>query len=179
MDYYSEEAKKRIESDRAKCEALAEAWRNIERVKTKGGEDFKTLSKNFKNAYIKPQMFTKSEKEIAVYIEKGGKHYSDTINLSRTIYNDSKEAELYKDRLISRGPWMHPYIELTPDEIEQNANERAGYYAKRAEKLGEVLADFEKIAGEVVKLREEAEKLMKDHDIVYYELRAILREENR
>lgn len=179
MDYYSEEAKKRIESGKAESEALAEAWRNVERVKTKGGEDFKTLSKNFKNAYIKPQMFAKNEKEIAVYIEKGGKNYSDTVNLTQTIYSGSKEAELFKDRLIDRGPWMHPYIELTLDEIEKEANKRADYYAKRAEELSEVLANFEKIAGEVVKLREEAKKIMKEHEIAYYDLRAILREESR
>lgn len=178
MDYYAEEAKKRIENNKHKCDVLAKAWANVKRVKTKSGEDFKTLSKNFTGASVKPKTYTPSEKEICVYATDGKyNNFNDSIDLERTIFHNSEEAEKYKDRLIERGAWLHPYIELTIDEIIAEINKRIDYYAKRSEELGEELADFDDVASKVVAMRQEAEAFIKQHDIIYYELRSILREE--
>lgn len=178
MDYYAEQSKKRLLNDKHECDVLAKAWAGVKRVKTKNGEDFKALGKNFEGANVRPKNYTPNEKEIRVYAtDEKGFSYSDTIDIDKTIFD--ADVEQYKDRLIERGAYLYPYIEYTPDEIMARVEERINYYTKRAEELGKVLAEFDSVASKVVAMREEAEKFIKQYDIAYYELRKILREESK
>ena len=180
MEYYSEQALKELQRRKNEYEMLRKAWARVERVKTKSGEDFKVLSKNFINADIKAKTYMPSEKEISVYIYENGRGYGDEIDIDRTVYSDSDEAKEYEKqgRLIERGKFLHPFIELTTDEIEQEIAKRIEYYDHLIAELSGVLLNFDKIAEHIVGLREEANAYLKEQPTsVYYVLRSILKEE--
>jgi hypothetical protein len=178
MDYYAEQAKRKLEQRKHECDVLAKAWADIERYKTKDGKDFKNLAQNFTKGAIRNNRYNASEKEISVCrVDDNGHYFDDTMSITKTVYSDSEEAKEYEKqgRLISRGQYLHPCIELTPDEIEADISERIEYYKHIANELEDMLSNFDEIANKIVALREEAHGLMEG--IAYYELRSILREE--
>lgn len=181
MDYYKEEARKKILRNIESAETLAKAWRGIERYKTKDGKDFKNLAQNFTKGAIKPKTYSPEEKEIAVYARSEADHYfDDWLNVSITVYSDSDEAKRYKaeGRLIERGAYLHPYINLTPDEIEQTIKERAEYYENEAKTLKDFLTRYDEVADKIVEMKKQAEAYISEQPKeVYYALRSILREE--
>lgn len=177
MDYYAEQAKKKLEQRKHECGVLAEAWADIERYKTKDGKDFKNLAQNFTKGAIRNSRYNASEKEISVCKRDDNGHYfDDTISITRTVF-DKEEAKEYEKqgRLINRGQYLHPCIELTPSEIEAEISKRIEYYKHMASELEDVLSNFDEIASKIVALREEAYGLM--DGVAHYELRSILREE--
>ena len=179
-DYYTQEAEKYLEREKHEAEMLAKAWGEVKRVKTKGGEDFKALAKNFEGATVKAKPYAlTNEKEISVTIRDDKGHYfSDTIEISRTVQDKAKAEEL-GERLIDRGAYLYPIYNLEPAEIEGEIKSRISLYEKRAAELGELLANFEQVAGELVTIRNKAEEIIKEKggDIGYYALRAIFRGE--
>lgn len=181
MDYYAEEARKELTRRLERAKALSEAWKQIERYKTKDGKDFKNLASNFTKGAIKNQPYAPSEKRISADIRNEQGHYfDDWFNISQTVYSNSEEAEKYEaeGRLIQRGAYLHPYINLTPDEIEKAIAERIKYHEERAKDLEATLANFEEIANHLVELRHEAEAyIRKQPDEAYYVLRKIFKEE--
>ena len=180
MDYYSQNAKEELERRKVEAEALAEAWSLVKRQYKKNGEAFANLGQNFTGATIKPAPYSASgEKEIAVYIAyKNGRSYSASENIAKTVYSGSEEAEAYKKerRLIERGPYLHPYIMINVDEIEELCKNKADFYKTYAEGLGQALADFDKTAARLVELREEAKKLCKSYGSAGYVLESIFEE---
>lgn len=178
MDYYAEQAKKKLEQRKHEYSVLAEAWADIERYKTKDGKDFKNLAQNFTKGAIRNNRYGTSEKEISVCKRDDNGHYfDDTMSITKTVYSDSEEAKEYEKqgRLINRGQYLHPCIELTPSEIEEAISKRIEYYKHIASELEDMLSNFDEIANKIVALRKEAYDLMEG--IAYYELRSILREE--
>ena len=178
MDYYAEQAKKKLEQRKHEYGVLAEAWADIERYKTKDGKDFKNLAQNFTKGAIRNSRYNASEKEISVCKRDDNGHYfDDTMSITKTVFSDSEEAKEYEKqgRLINRGQYLHPCIELTPSEIEAEIKKRIEYYKHMASELEDVLSNFDEIANKIVALREEAYGLM--DGVAHYELRSILREE--
>lgn len=178
MDYYAEQAKKTLEQRKHKCDVLIEAWADIKRYKTKDGKDFKNLTQNFTKGAIRNNKYNTSEKEISVCKRDDKGHYfDDDISLTKTVSSGSEEAKEYEKqgRLISRGQYLLPYIELTPSEIEAEISKRIDYYKNMASELEDVLNNFDDVANKIVALREEAYGLM--DGVARYELRSILREE--
>ena len=163
MEYYSENAKKELESRKAKAEALAEAWANVERVHKKDGGDFANLGQNFKNCTIKMQEWAhnREEKEIKVYrTDANGHSHSDSLNLARTLERNEEEKAKEEGReIIERGAYLKPFVVLTPAEILEACKNRAEYYKKEAEEMARTLENFDKVAGELVALREQAHKV--------------------
>ena len=181
MEYYSENAKKELESRKAKAEALAEAWAKVERVHKKDGGDFANLSQNFKNCTIKMQEWThnKEEKEIKVYTtDANGHSHSESLNLARTLERNEEEKAKEEGReIIQRGAWLKPFYILSVEEVEEACKERAAYYKREAEEVARVLQDFEKIAGELVELRGKAHKICENYGtFCEYVLKSIVRE---
>lgn len=181
MEYYSEQALKELQRRKHEAEMLREAWGNVSRLRTKEGEEFKTLSKNFKFATIKPKTYTPSEKEIYVVIQDDKGHtFSDSIDIDKTVYSDSKEAYEYEQqgRLKQRGAWLHPYVSLNVDEICDLINKRIDYYDRQIKELSDVIDNYEEIAQHLVALRDEAQRYLKTFPAsAYYVLRSIVREE--
>ena len=181
MDYYADKAKREIERRLERAEALAEAWRAIERYKTKDGKDFKNLAQNFTKGAIRPKTYSPNEKEMSVSIRSEKGHYfDDSFSISNTVYARTEEAERYKaeGRLIERGQFLHPYVNMTPDEIEQAIHERAGYHDKTAKDLTSLLNNFTEVAKHIVDIRKEGEAyIAKQPSEAYYVLRNVLRGE--
>lgn len=181
MDYYKEEARKKILHDIERAETLAKAWQGIERYKTKDGKDFKNLAQNFTKGTIRAKTHSPSEKEISICDRSEAGHYfDDWLNISITVYSDSDEAKRYKaeGRLIERGAYLHPYIDLTPDEIEKNINERAKSYEDEAKTLKDFLNRFDEVADKIIEMKKQAEAYIGEQPKeAYYCLRSILREE--
>ena len=181
MDYYKEEAKKKISRDIERADTLAKAWRAIERYKTKDGKDFKNLAQNFTKGAIRNKTYTPEEKEIAVCERSEAGHYfDDWQNVSVTIYSDSEDAKRYKaeGRLIERGAYLHPYINLTPDEIEQAIANRAEQFEDEAKTLKDFLTHYDEVADKIIEMKKQAEAYINEQPKeVYYSLRSILREE--
>lgn len=176
MDYYAEQAKKKLEQRKHEYSVLAEAWADIERYKTKSGKDFKNLAQNFTNGAIRNNRYNASEKEISVCKRDDNGHYfDDNISITRTVFDKEEAKEYEQGRLINRGQYLHPCIELTPSEIEAEIKKRIEYYKHMASELEDMLSNFDEIANKIVALREEAYALM--DGVAYYELRSILREE--
>lgn len=180
MDIYCENAMRELEGRKIKAQVLSKAWREVKRNKTKDGKDFKNLANNFTKGAIQPNRYNPSEKEIKVYAyhEKTG-HISDEINISPTVYSNSDEAKRYEaeGRLQQRGEWLHPFIIMTPDEIEKAIQERVDYWDNLAKTLEQFLAGYDKVAEQIVALRVETEKFLKAQPIeTYYVLRKALRE---
>ena len=181
MDYYKEEARKKILHNIESAETLAKAWRGIARYKTKDGKDFKNLAQNFTKGAIKPKAYSHEEKDISVHAKSEAGHwFEDWLNVSVTIYSDSEDAKRYEEegRLIERGAYLHPYINLTPDEIEKNIKERAEYFENEAKTLKDFLTRFDEVADKIVEMKKQAETYIGEQPKeVYYALRSILREE--
>lgn len=178
MDYYAEQAKKKLEQRKHEYSVLVEAWADIERYKTKDGKDFKNLAQNFTKGAIRNNRYGISEKEISVCrVDNNGHYFDDAMNITKTVYSDSEEAKEYEKqgRLIERGQYLHPCIELTPSEIEEAIKKRIDYYKHMISELENVLSNFDEVANKIVALREEAYALM--DGVAHYELRSILREE--
>lgn len=181
QDYYAIEAKQELEKRKERAMTLASAWRAIERYKTKDGKDFKNLAQNFTKGVITADAYSPKEKKISVYAKSdNGRYFDDYMSISPTVYNNSEEAKRYEQegRLIERGAYLHPYINLTPDEIEKLVNDRADYYMNEVAELDKVLANFEEVANTIVEMRKQAEAYIQQQpDTAYYVLRKILREE--
>lgn len=181
MDYYAKEAQEELKRRVERAKAMAKAWRAIERYKTKDGKDFKNLANNFTKGVVIPDRYSPSEKRAYVGTYDEHNHYCDDwFNISKTVYSDSEEAKRYEaeGRLIQRGAYLHPYINLTPDEIEKAIDERISYHEKTAKNLEALLENFEEVADHLVELRHEAEKYIQEQpEEAYYILRKIVREE--
>lgn len=165
MEYYSDNAKKALESRKANAEALADAWARVERVHKKDGGDFANLSQNFKNCTIKMQEWShnREEKEIKVYTtDANGRSLSDELNLARTLERNEEEKAKEEGReIIERGAYLKPFYVLNTAEIEELCKNRANYYKEEAEEMARTLENFDKVAGELVALREQAKKTAK------------------
>lgn len=158
MDYYAEDAKKEIERRKAEAEELAAAWSGVTRRYKKNGEAFANIGQNFAGAHVEADPYSITpEKRLRVYAN--GK--SDYIDMQKTVYSGSEEAVAYEKagRLENRGAFLHPCVKYTADELEEVIKSRAESHKKYAEELGQVLEDFDKIAGRLVELREEAEAI--------------------
>ena len=179
-DYYAEEARKELERRLHESQVLAEAWGKVERKRTKSGEPCKILSKNYENANFGAP-YSATEKRMSVCVrDEQGHYFDDELYLTRTVYNNTEEAEEYKKqgRLIERGAYLHPCIELNCDEIDNEIAERIAYFKRTADSLTQVLDNWEEVAGRVVELRKEAEEFLKAQPAcAYYALRNILREQ--
>ena len=70
MNYTTKSMHDYLSHEIQQAEALAEAWENIERYKTKDGHDFKNISLNFSKGAIRPKRYNRDEKAIYVCIKK-------------------------------------------------------------------------------------------------------------
>lgn len=165
QDYYAEEALKTINHRIAYNEALMNALKKIERKHTKDGGDFKDLAKNFTTGAIRPNRYSPNEKELCyyAYTDEVG-HISDSISLSFTVYNRSEEARRYAavGRLQERGEFLHPFVTMTPDEIEQAIQDRIKYYQGIIDSYKKALDQFDTIVGRIHDIQQEYDQLLKD-----------------
>ena len=147
MDYKTKSIKEYIERHMTEAGALAEAWGSLERYKTKDGKDFKNRALNFTKGAIRPQRYNRNEKAIYVSACKDNKYYYDDLNIDCTVYHGSEEAKKYKaeGRLIERGEFMHPYYEMTPDEIEELIKNRGAYWRGIEKEYRDSLAKIEDV----------------------------------
>lgn len=158
MDYYAEDAKKEIERRKAEAEEFAAAWSGVTRKYKKNGEAFANIGQNFEGAHVEASPYSITpEKRLSVRAN----YKSDYVDMQKTVYSGSEEAAAYEKagRLEDRGAFLHPCVKYTVDELEEIIKSRAEYYKKYAEDLGQILEDFDKIAGRLVELREEAEAI--------------------
>lgn len=177
IDYYAQEAKTELEKRKHEAEVLYEAWSKVERKYTKSGEPYKVMSHNYANAYVGASVYDSKDKQIKVSTSDDRNHYfDDWIAITKTVERD--EEEKYKDRVIERGTWLKPYVELNCDEIDELIAKRMEYYDKMIADLDKVLADWEQVAGKLIELREQAEQVLKAQpSCAYYALRNIVREQ--
>lgn len=181
MEYYSENAKKELESRKAKAEALAKAWGEVKRVYKKNGEQFVNIAKNFTGTNIKMPNYSNYKEEKAAFVyttDATGKSHSDYINIYKTLErNEEEKAEKEGREIVQRGAWLKPFYILSVEEVEEACKERAAYYKREAEEVERVLQDFEKIAGELVELRGKAYKICENYGtFCEYVLKSIVRE---
>lgn len=112
------------------AEAIAEAWKAVKRERTKSGQDFKTIYKNFSGCYHDAE-------KIYIY----GRYYSDEIKFEESVQY-WKYGEVAEERII-KVPCRIPYFRKNADEIETEIKARAAMYRDRAERLKKQLANLE------------------------------------
>lgn len=155
-DYYAEKAYKELERRKERAEVLIEAWQGVERLHKKDGTDFASLKQNFTKGVICGEW---DEMQAKVYAHGTGCGYvDDWLDVTPTIYNNSEDAKKYEanGRLQSRGAYLHPFITLTPDEIEEAIKGRIEYWQGVVMEIELALEQFDDIAGKLIKMREEA-----------------------
>lgn len=108
----AEDAKKRAEASVAYYETRIKEWEKVQRVRTKAGENFKVLSKNFINCKFVNQYGTDYLK-IYFQDEKGAYTYDD-IYLGRNVYTNTPGAD-------------------TPEEIEKRITAVIAQYRENLE----------------------------------------------
>ena len=157
MDYKTKSVLDYLSHEIQQAEALAEAWENIERYKTKDGRDFKNIAANFTKGAIRSQRYNRDEKAIHVCIGKNHQHYYDDFNIDITVYSYSADAKKYatEGRLIERGEFLHPYVEMTPDEIEEAIKNRAAYWRNIAKRNKEADAKLEDVLARAYKIKQQ------------------------
>lgn len=112
------------------AEAIAEAWEAVKRERTKSGQDFKIMHKNFSGCYHDAE-------KIYIY----GRYYSDEIKFEESVQY-WKYGEVAEERII-KVPCRIPYFRKNADEIETEIKARAAMYRDRAERLKKQLANLE------------------------------------
>ena len=157
MNYTTKSMHDYLSYEIQQAEALAEAWENIERYKTKDGHDFKNISLNFSKGAIRPQRYNRNEKAIYASIEKDHKYYYDDLNIDITVYSDSEDAKKYaaEGRLVERGEYLHPYVEMTPDEIEEAIKNRAAYWRNLAKQNKEAEAKINEVLDRAYEIKQQ------------------------
>lgn len=163
MDYYVEKAKKEIESRKEKAELFVKEWQGVERRQTKDGKDFVVMANNFRNKdgekCIFADHYNANEYRLKVYVHgvKCG-YEDDELNITPTVYANTDEAKRYEEegRLVSRGAYLHPFYNMTCDEIEQAIKDKIEYWQSCIKEHEQALAQFEEITDKLVAMREEA-----------------------
>ena len=157
MDYTTKSMHEYLAHEIQQAEALAEAWESLERYKTKDGRDFKNIALNFTKGAIRPQRYNRDEKAIYVCAEKNCQYYYDDFNIDVTVYHGSAEAKKYEaeGRLVERGEFLHPYVEMTPDEIEEAIKNRAAYWRRIAEQNKEAQAKLEDVLARAYEIKQQ------------------------
>lgn len=112
------------------AEAIAEAWEAVKRERTKSGQDFKIMHKNFSGCYHDAE-------KIYIY----GRYYSDEIKLEESV-QFWHYGEVAEERII-KVPCRIPYFRKNADEIETEIKARAAMYRDRAERLKKQIANLE------------------------------------
>lgn len=112
------------------AEAIAKAWEAVKRERTKSGQDFKIMHKNFSGCYHDAE-------KIYIY----GRYYSDEIKFEESVQY-WKYGEVAEERII-KVPCRIPYFRKNADEIETEIKARAAMYRDRAERLKKQLANLE------------------------------------
>lgn len=112
------------------AEAIAEAWEAVKRERTKSGQDFKIMHKNFSGCYHDAE-------KIYIY----GRYYSDEIKFEESV-QFWRYGEVAEERII-KVPCRIPYFRKNADEIETEIKARAAMYRDRAERLKKQLANLE------------------------------------
>lgn len=163
VEHNSEKAMKELQNRRKRDLGLIEAWKSIERFRKKDGSDFEALAKNFTKGAILPARYDSEMKRVSVRVYIDGLGYeSDEITITPTIYARTDEAAKYEaeGRLLSRGPYSHPYIILTPDEIELAINERIKYLQENADEYSKAIEQFDEIKGKLLAISKELDDVL-------------------
>ena len=158
-------ALKEIKNRLLEAQALAQAWRDLKRYHKKNGENFSTIAKNYEYGAVRAKKYTPyGEKEITVTTQQNGRYISDSIDISPTIYAKSQEAKTYEQagRLIERGEFLHPYINNTPEEIDEKIAARVAYYNKIAKEASATIAEWDYITERIEQIRTDATTLLKN-----------------
>lgn len=117
------------------AEAIAEAWEAVKRVRTKAGNDYKILHKNFSGCYGDAENIYVSTFAGCTY------HLHDEIKMEESV-KYWKYGEVAEERII-KAPCRIPYFRKNADEIETEIKARAAMYRDRAERLKKQLANLE------------------------------------
>ena len=125
--------RRELEIEIAEAEAIAEAWEAVKRERTKSGQDFKTIYKNFSGCYHDAE-------KIFVY-SKRGRNARDEIKFVESVQY-WKYGEVAEDRILKEY-FRIPYFRKNADEIETEIKARAAMYRDRAERLKKQLANLE------------------------------------
>ena len=163
-EYYGEKALKELQDRKKRNLGLIEAWKSIERFKKKDGNDFETLAKNFTKGSIYNDSYSPEQKQIhtSIYVDGLG-YLSDEIMITPTIYNRTDEAAKYEaeGRLISRGEYMHPYIILTPDEIELAIKTRIEQLQENVDEYSKAIEQFDEVKTKLFALSKAVDEVLK------------------
>lgn len=163
-EYYGEKALKELQDRKKRNLGLIEAWKSIERFRKKDGGDFEALAKNFTKGAILPARFDPEQKRVSVCTHIDGLGYeSDEITITPTIYARTDEAAKYEaeGRLIQRGEYLHPYIILTPDEIELAIKTRIEQLQENVDEYSKAIEQFDEIKTKLFTLSKAVDEVLK------------------
>lgn len=155
-DYYAEKAYKELERRKERAELFVIEWGKVERLHKKDGTDFANLKQNFTKGVVCGEY---DQQQAKVYIHSNANGYDeDYIDITPTIYSNSEDAKKYEEqgRLQNRGAYLHPFITLTPSEIETAIAGRIEYWQEQVVELNKALTHFDEYASKIVEMREQA-----------------------
>lgn len=150
------EVKRQIE----KAKLVIDALERVERVRTKSGASFKTLSRNFKNCIIQDKGFAMQpgEKELVVcYTTPSGCRMCHTVKIY--CYFDQMNKEKIKHDPGPKDPMLRQVYTYDADEVEEALKEEIRQQRVSLEKLEnnlKIIEDrFEEIEAKVKDFKSE------------------------
>lgn len=158
LESIKKDFKQRIEE----LNALIEAWEKVERVRTKDGKDFKTLSKNFKEAKIENKEYSiKSyDKQIKVWnTTKQNRYITDSLDVVQLV--EMVKFEVEEERIIKES-FVKPYFILNVDEVFELINIRIANYKKQVASYKKQLEEIENNYNKVIGKLEEIHVILKN-----------------
>ncbi len=163
--YNKEDCLNSVKKSIEEKEALIRALENVKRVRTKSGEDFKILSKNFENCEISVSRFAlqPNERTLTVFYKAGGEYLKHQIYLYRH-FEEMKPEEIKHEPEPKQSMLKQIYV-YDVNEIEEAIQKEIARQRKFLERekanLTVVELNFDKIQEATNLFRNEIYELCK------------------
>lgn len=158
--------KEKIEKYLSQDKERLSMWENVKRVKTKGGEDFKTFSKNIEGAIIEKSNYGPKHNEYITV--KGWAGYSifveDTIRIYGFVDELPKDDERRERANDKSNIWRQTY-DFNLDEVFKTIEERKELIETRIHSYEEQLKNVEKMVDKAFAIVDQIKGFLKEEPL--------------
>ena len=153
-----EDIKKLLEKRLKNTVEELDAWRRVERVKTKKGEDFAILSKNFNNCYFSDLFHDNEHPIVKIYVG----YQESTIDIYGYLDELPENDERKKDYIKS---FIRQKYKYNTDEIENAIKDKIEHLKNREKSFKNQLKNVDKCVKKINKKINELKEILKSEDL--------------